>query len=226
MRHERLVSSRSPTGTVKAPPPQGLRGFLRYASMFDLLQRLMGFPYEYAAEQIIASIPDDPTRRGEPVILDVGCGTARVLAYLEGVRYIGLEPSQQYVASARAHFPDTEFLPVRFQDLDASTLRGHVDVVVAIGVLHHITDLEVLDLARTATDVLRPGGTFFSLDPAFVSGQHGLARLLARNDRGEHVRTPAHLASLIDQVFSRVDTEVRDDLRRYPYTQVLVRAKA
>ena len=97
---------------------------------------------------------------------------------------------------------------------------------VTIGVLHHITDTEVVELARISTEVLKPNGCFVSLDPAFVEDQHGLARLLARTDRGEHVRTPAHLGSLVGQVFANVDTEVRDDLRRYPYTHVVVRAKA
>jgi SAM-dependent methyltransferase len=204
-----------------------LRGVLRYARMFDLLQRVLGFPYQYAADEITAQIPprEGALANEQAVVLDVGCGTARVLQYLDGIRYIGLEPSPKYVAAARTRFPDTEFLPMAFQDIEMDDYRGRVDVVVAIGVLHHVPDPDVVGLAGIASEVLRPGGAFVTLDPAFVAGQHRLARTLSWSDRGEHVRTPAHLSSLIAQVFPNIDTEVRHDLRKFPYTHVVIRAK-
>lgn len=195
--------------------------------MFDFLQRLLGYPYGFVADQITAALPecDGEEASNPPIVLDIGCGTARVLRHLNDVRYIGLDPSKHYLASARARFPHAEFHLISFQDFDASELCGTVDMVVTSGVLHHIDDPDVISLFRTASKILRPQGTFVSFDPALVEGQRRVARLLAQNDRGNFVRTPRHLEALLRSVWSSVDIDIRHDLRPFPYTHVVARAK-
>lgn len=203
-----------------------IRALLMYAPMFDFLQKLMGYPYAFVADQITGALPerDEQTTLDPPIVLDIGCGTARVLGHLTGVRYIGLDPSRRYLASARARFPEAEFHLIAFQDFDANGLCGNVDVVVTSGVLHHLDDPDVLSLFRTVSRVLRPHGSFVSFDPALVDGQHRVARLLAQKDRGSFVRTPKHLEVLLRSVWNFADLDVRHDLRPFPYTHVVARA--
>jgi SAM-dependent methyltransferase len=195
--------------------------------MFDFLQKLLGFPYVFVADQITAALPEceGQAAPNRPIVLDIGCGTARVLRHLNGVRYIGLDPSKHYLASARARFPHAEFHLTSFQDFDTSELCGRVDVVVTSGVLHHIDDPDVVSLCRTVSKILRPHGSFVSFDPALIEGQHRLARLLAQKDRGNFVRTPSHLEALLSSVWKSADIDVRHDLRPFPYTHVVARAR-
>lgn len=183
----------------------------------------MGFPYEFVADEVDSAFSPD-ARNSTPVVLDIGCGTARVLKYLSDVHYIGIEPSARYLETARACFPDAEFQQIAFQDLDASAMASTVDVALSVGVLHHISDDDVISLSEKVATILKPEGKFISFDPVLIEGQHRIARLLAIKDRGNFVRTAAHLVSVMRRAWGTVEVDIREDLRRYPYSSMLVRA--
>ena len=73
-------------------------------------------------------------------ILDVGCGPADILAYLPNVDYWGFDISEAYIERAgnafgtRGHFNCKQ---LQVDDLDE---LPKFDVVLAIGLLHHIDD--------------------------------------------------------------------------------------
>ena len=45
-------------------------------------------------------LPHQPKR-----ILDLGCGTSDILAYLNNIEYIGIDPNQSYIDSAQSRYP-------------------------------------------------------------------------------------------------------------------------
>ncbi len=128
-------------------------------------------------------------RAGERV-LDVGCGTADVLSVLPAVDYVGFDISRSYVDRARARWGSRG----RFhaQSLDRQTLEslGTFDVVLATGVLHHLTDDEASALFGMLAPALRPSGRIVTVDGCYVDGQNPIARSLIKHDRGKYVRTP------------------------------------
>jgi len=70
--------------------------------------------------------------------------------------------------------------------------------VLLVGELHHLTDDECIKLLSAIRVALSEFGRAVTIDPALVSGQHLIARGLAKLDRGRHVRTPPRYKTLIE----------------------------
>ncbi len=159
-------------------------------------------------------------------LLDIGCGTGELLDYLPpGVHYDGWDISEAYVAAARVRFGTKgTFTCGRLTESHVATERPY-DVVIASGVLHHLDDGQVRELARLARHAVRAGGRFVSIDPVFANGQHPLARFLIARDRGQHVREPQQYLDLdlVQPVFSTASGMARH--RRWvPYTHWMMQA--
>ncbi len=94
-------------------------------------------------------------------VLEVGCGIGKDARFLteNGVDYQGLDYSLRTLQLARQHF-DFCGLRKRFVNGDATSLpfpSDHFDLVMSIGVLHHIpgTDRACREVVR----VVKPGGS-------------------------------------------------------------------
>jgi cyclopropane fatty-acyl-phospholipid synthase-like methyltransferase len=165
----------------------------------------------------------DPGQR----VLDIGCGTADILAQLPlDIDYHGYDVEPAYLTSARQRYGHRGSFVVRSVSPEAVEGLGTFDVVISLGVLHHLTDLQAGTLFATAAKVLRPGGRLVTLDGAYVKGQHPVARLLLALDRGRHVRTPEAYLAIARQHFLDVNATVLHDLIVIPYTHCIIEARA
>jgi SAM-dependent methyltransferase len=99
---------------------------------------------------------------------------------------------------------------------------GKFDVILINAVLHHLTDAEIGAMLKHATTILKPAGRLVTIDPTIDAGQHPIARLLARLDRGRHVRTTDRYRELVSRHFAPVQVIVRHDLLRIPFTQCIM----
>ncbi|MFM8644786.1 MAG: methyltransferase [Actinomycetota bacterium] len=157
-------------------------------------------------------------------ILDVGCGTATILSLLPNIEYIGIDHNPKYIAKARLiHRDRGEFRSVDVNDAQFRKL-GQFDRVLLLGVLHHLNDGECIKLFSALRQASKEDGQLVTLDPALVSGQHPIARALAKLDRGRYARTPQQYQSLIETSFVVTSEIIRHDLLRVPYTHVALRA--
>lgn len=161
-------------------------------------------------------------RKGDKV-LDIGCGPARVFNFLSDVEYVGLDMSQSYIDAARTTFGNRgKFICER---LDEKSLRGfkNYDLVLALGVIHHLNDEEAVGLFKIAKKILKPGGRLITLDGCFRKGQSRLERFILTQDRGKYIRTEDQYCSLASQAFVKMKTYVRSDLISIiPYTHIIV----
>lgn len=187
--------------------------------VYDTFQRLMGGHVgrvDFSSHMVRAVAG---TR-----VLDIGCGTGDLLAYLPtDVDYHGWDISELYVRSARARFGTRGTFRSGLVTAADIAAAPPFDVVVASGVLHHLDDDQVRELARLARAAVRAGGRFVSIDPVVAPGQHPVARFLIARDRGQHVRAPGDYLDLVRPSFSAVTGVVRH--RRWvPYTHWMMEA--
>ncbi|MBX9585429.1 MAG: class I SAM-dependent methyltransferase [Gemmataceae bacterium] len=155
-------------------------------------------------------------------VLDLGCGPGDLLAYLPPCDYVGVDLDPQYVAAARARYGDRGSFRCETAEAVAGVEPGTFDLVIASGLLHHLTDEQADATLRVAHKALRPGGRFVSLDGCFVPGQSPVARWMLRRDRGRFVRDLPGYLQLAEAVFPAVRPAVRHDLLWLPYTHAVL----
>ena len=196
-----------------------MKSLLEKPALYELFSRVVGAQAsrETFVETYVRPRPGDQ-------VLDVGCGPADILEHLSGVNYFGFDISPSYIESATRRFGDRgRFFCERVSHARAFLEReGQFDIVLAIGILHHLDRDEALDLFRIAKRALRPGGRLVTLDPCYAPGQSRLARYLASRDRGRFVRTEQEYRSLAQGEFPAVAASVRHDLLRMPYTHIIL----
>lgn len=159
-------------------------------------------------------------------VLDLGCGPATLLAYLpDGIAYVGIDSSPAYVDSARRHYGTRgRFVCASIDDVPDQELAGGFDLVLGMGLLHHLADVDAARLVAIAHRWLLPGGHLVTLDCAFHEGQPWLARRLVAADRGTHIRTPEGYRDLLAPRFARIDMHLVTNMLRVPYSQLVLRA--
>jgi len=200
--------------------------------MLSQLHRLLGVPRVYRAFQKCLSgnsgaayvrsfiRPSTGDR-----ILDIGCGPAGILALLPEVQYTGIDLSPDYIAHARARFGSRGTFVCQSVAEAAISSPGSFDIVMAMGLLHHLDDNEACKVFEMARLALRPAGRFVSLDGCWVDGQSPFARLLLRMDRGEFIRSEKALVAIASRSFSQVAARIHHDLLRVPYTHITLECR-
>jgi SAM-dependent methyltransferase len=157
-------------------------------------------------------------------ILDLGCGPGDLLDALPLVDYLGIDVSERYIAAARERFSDRgRFLCVDARQLELPSEEPY-DIVLAVGLLHHLDDLAVDRLMAFASSMLSDGGRFVTFDGVFVPGQPRIARWLISHDRGQQVRTERGYTRLAERHFGRVHASLHGDFLRVPYTHLVMEA--
>jgi SAM-dependent methyltransferase len=155
-------------------------------------------------------------------ILDIGCGPGTMVPFLPHSEYVGLDASPNYIDRARRLFPQMRFVCQRVSQCDVFE-RDHFDIVLALGILHHLDDTEALTLFRIAHDAMKPGGKFVSIDGVWTDNQSHVTKYLLSRDRGRFVRSEAGYLQLASKVFSKIDSSTRHDLLRIPYTHMILK---
>ncbi len=196
-----------------------MKRLLAYSGAYDLLQTCVGAT---KARSILAAtyIRAKPGDR----VLDIGCGTAQIRSHLPEVIYHGYDPQPRYIEGARSRLrgvPGCTLECVAANDLDPRDLPKF-EIVLAIGVLHHLSDADAVALAALARQTLTDGGRLISLDPCLCNTRSAVAGFLIRRDRGRYVRRADAYRMLVRSAFGSVRASVRHDLLRVPYTHLVM----
>ncbi len=117
-------------------------------------------------------------------ILDVGCGPGTNAPHFKGMDYLGLDINPEYVEQARARHR------MRFEVADVTRWQVRddpFDFILVNSFFHHVGDEDSLRILAHLATLLTDDGRIHVLD-LVLPPTPGVARLLARMDRGDHPR--------------------------------------
>lgn len=116
-------------------------------------------------------------------VLDVACGPGTNAPCFDPATYTGIDLDPRRVAHARRRFGG------RFHVADARTFtpEERFDCILVNSFLHHLDDDDAAAVLRRLAGLLTDDGRVHVLD-LVLPERPGLARWLARRDRGDHPR--------------------------------------
>ena len=142
-------------------------------------------------------------------MVDVGCGPAYYFERLpQPLTYHGFDTEPRYIEWARKRWGDRATFHLGMFDAEHAAALGPVDAVLLLGVLHHLSDVQSVELLDLSARALAPDGRVITVDTCFEPAQGRIARWMAENDRGEYVREPAAFLELASGRFERVEGEI------------------
>lgn len=194
---------------------QSIRSVLAIPAAYELWWNLVGGP-GWAKILVSEYIQPGPGAR----ILEVGCGPGNIARYLIQHQYVGFDSNANYIEVARRRFPEAKFICQRVSQISVAEQQSF-DIVLAIGIVHHLDDTEAGQLFQVAHGALKPRAKLITFDGVWTEDQSSAARWILARDRGEHVRTEPEYVNLASQVFDTVKPTVRHDLLRIPYSHLI-----
>ncbi len=129
--------------------------------------------HSYLVPKVISLVPAGARR-----VVDIGCGNGYLAGVLagRGFEVVGVEPSPDGIAQARAAHPDVRFEQAWVDEM-GTKLGADYDVVIATEVIEHLPAPRTL--LRAGLQLLRPGGTMILSTP-----YHGYWKNLALSVAG------------------------------------------
>jgi cyclopropane fatty-acyl-phospholipid synthase-like methyltransferase len=195
---------------------QYLRRVLAIPAAYQLWWNVVGGP---ALAKVLVNDYIQPNAGAR--ILEIGCGPGTIFGYLPQSDYLGFDLSPEYIDLARRRFPKARFVCERVSQFSLAN-EHNFDVVLALGIVHHLEDAEARQLFQIAYDALKPGGKLVTQDGVWTDDQSPAARWLLARDRGEHIRNERGYLGIASQVFSDINPSIRHDLLRIPYTHLIL----
>jgi SAM-dependent methyltransferase len=196
-----------------------LNSILDLPALYKLFSRLVG---AQNSQSVFVNQYVRPAKGAR--ILDIGCGPGNILDHLPQVDYFGFDFNPSYIESATKRYGDRgQFFCQRVSEAQVFLEQPEsFDIVLAIGILHHLDDAEALQLFEIAKRALKKGGRLVTFDGCYEDGQSRMARYLLSRDRGQFVRDEKGYADLAKARFDEVRVSTRSDLLNIPYTHIML----
>lgn len=157
-------------------------------------------------------------------ILDIGCGPGSMLQHLpRDIEYVGVDQSPEYIKYASSKFNGhAKFFCNDVQEIDINK-AGQFDIVIAIGLVHHINDEDVKKLFKFVNLSLKKNGFLVTADVAYLKGQPLIAKYIVSMDRGKYVRDAEEYIELAKPSFSSVQPKILHNLLNIPCTHLIMK---
>lgn len=196
----------------------GLLGWLKVPFLYNAFQAAVGATAlsRRLIENHVRAKPNDK-------VIDIGCGSALALQWLPEVQYIGLDINPDCIAFARrAYGTKGTFVVGDTRALRTDSRFRDADIVMALGVLHHLDDQDAADCIQFAHDALKPNGRFVCHEACWVPNQGAVSKYIMGSDRGRNIRTEQQYRELTTKVFRNVEAAVDTKPMRIPYVTIVL----
>jgi SAM-dependent methyltransferase len=196
----------------------GVRSWLKVPFLYNLFQEAIG------GNALRRSFIESHVRaKAGDKVIDIGCGPAEILRWLPEVDYLGFDVNPACIASAERTYADKgTFVVGDTKALWHDSRFRDADIVIGLGILHHLGDDEAEHCIRFAHRALKQGGRFLCFDACWVSNQRFLSRYIMSKDRGQNIRTEQMYRQLAGSVFKNVDAWVDTKALRIPYVIIFL----
>ena len=156
------------------------------------------------------------TRNGDK-ILDVGCGPATLRPFLGDVDNLGMDMNPKHIEKATETYGHMGQFICGNAVTDIKNASGPYDIIICIGLLHHLDDHEAIELLDKLSDRLSPHGRIVTYDPVYIDKQNLIAKTLNDLDSGQNIRTAEGYISLFNTKLISLRTDVLSGMLNVPY---------
>jgi SAM-dependent methyltransferase len=188
------VPSRVENSLASPEPVRGVRRSLESVAVYRLWQA----PFQ--GKKFAPILRHNDLRQARRV-LDVGCGPAINTAFFSSGEYLGLDINPRYISYARRR-TGREFL-VADMTKWAPEGREGFDFVLVNSYFHHVDDHYARQILQRLPAAMAPGAHIHIVD-LVLPQRPGIARTLARWDRGQYARPLEQWRSLFGEFFEEV----------------------
>jgi ubiquinone/menaquinone biosynthesis C-methylase UbiE len=198
---------------------------MKIAKIFDNAQLYKLFQYSVMKTGTTKIIRDEILKpNGVDTVLDFGCGIGYHSVEFPNAQYLGVEPIAGCVKKANQLFKSESTNFINGDHLTLKSIPDHsFELIIAIGVLHHIDDEIFSEFLKETYRILKPGGRLTTFDPVFHVGQSKFSRWVVSQDRGIWVRTTEDYLQPIINVFKvPLNYMVYSGLLRIPYDHISI----
>jgi SAM-dependent methyltransferase len=175
-------------------------------AVFAGYARLLGIPFVYdhlrpllAGGYDFSAVYNCLDCRSEHVVVDIGCGTGAALGYISSFSsYHGFDVDAASVDKlTRKKNHDKRVCTYTREFTYSDLLQLEPDRIIMMGLLHHLSDTQLLTLLGTLVQSAKPFRAI-TIDPYILDGNI-ISRLFAGADRGRFIRREKEYLRLLEQ---------------------------
>jgi 2-polyprenyl-3-methyl-5-hydroxy-6-metoxy-1,4-benzoquinol methylase len=194
-----------------------IRKILDIPIVYSTFQRTVKTPrYEFMLTQLLGPYQAEGLR-----ILDFGCGPGDLLERFSGADYLGIDPLEGCVKAVQSKLQKLSISgEVKLGDHNSllNLEPASFDLIIAIGVLHHMPDSDAQTFLSYAARLLKvETGRLVTLDPCLFDNQSLASRFMVQRDRGRFVRHQDEYQALAQIDYREITLNQHSKILRMPY---------
>lgn len=189
-------------------------------NVFDMVVGKLG----YSRAKLFAKYcPYTPGMR----VLDLGCGPGTATKFFQAEVYLGIDTSVQYIEAAKRDYPLHQFDCCDFGSSYQVVRREHgrFDLVIAMGLLHHLDDRTAREYIAYCRKIINPGGILVTFDGCLYLGQSKIRRRVVLSDRGKFIRTEEGYLDLFKNQGFKALGKIEEDILLIPHSMLAITAR-
>lgn len=132
-------------------------------------------------------------------VLDFGSGTGANCSICHSDRYLGIEPDKDRVRLAQKLYPGYTFQI--FDECKIPLDDNSIDYILAVSVLHHISDELIRDYLHEFERILKPDGMVIVMEPYLCQKRKFNNRFMNWFDDGNYIRSENSYFNLFQEQY-------------------------